>query len=178
MLWFSQNTKTLSWNSSHFCFEIRNPYLLRSFPFGAFLIFLFMYVFTCLLLFCLFFVVFFPWWWVPPTIHKRFLQVEEQKEAFDVLDSDGNGKITFQEVKAGDATGWWLRKSPYTENTGCFFFKGRGKSLTHPPPVAPKTCRCCKKYRKICLGWIFFYGFSMGCQDGLDWLRDPQGTPI
>ena len=27
------------------------------------------------------------------------LQVEEQKKAFDALDLDGNGKITFQEVK-------------------------------------------------------------------------------
>lgn len=62
----------------------------------------------------------FSWWWVPPTV-KDF-QVEEQKEAFDVLDSDGNGKITFQEVKANLTVGvppptrrLVGRKSPYTE---------------------------------------------------------------
>ena len=29
----------------------------------------------------------------------RGIEVLEQKKAFDVIDSDGNGKITFQEVK-------------------------------------------------------------------------------
>ena len=62
-----------------------------------------------------------------------FLQVEEQKEAFDVLDSDGNGKITFQEVKAADSVPESTRRVGGSEvslygNTGVcvFFFEGRG----------------------------------------------------
>ena len=174
--------QNLSWNSSHCCFEIRNSYWLRSFLFGAFLIFLFIYFLTFLLLFCLFFVVFFPWWWIPPTINNVSSRWRNRKRpsmswtrmAMARSPSKRSRRILTVGGSAAAATGWWVGSLPIRKHgCVCFFFKGRGKSLT-PHQSAPEKCRCCKKYRKFCLGWNFFYGFSMDCHDRLDWLRDPK----
>ena len=138
MLWISQNPITSDrWNNSHF-FQDQIPIHWRPY-FRCFLEFFF-HIFL-LFVFFLFFVV-------SPGSYS-FLQVEEQKEAFDVLDSDGNGKITFQEVKAADSVPESTRRvggfgSLPIRKHGCVcvFFEGRGNHWHHPQS-ALQTCRCC-----------------------------------